>query len=220
MHPSFKKNKIEDLEFTDDLIKGFFPINNQWIYFEIPLKNNPLKWVGLTGPNGVGKSTLLRFIKTKLSLNSPSPNSFEKLITFNSQFLDQAPMKVLGERTLQDLFNLLKNHHKDNFLFPHQLCEKLNVADFLHRPINLLSGGENQMVKLLATFSVTSSLYFLDEPFSFLDLGRREILCHHLHTLKNQHHSPIIILIDHHQEYLDEFCEIKIKLHQTLGINQ
>ncbi|SEI13085.1 ATP-binding cassette, subfamily F, member 3 [Halobacillus karajensis] len=128
--------------------------------------------VALVGPNGVGKTTLLKSIIGDLEASKG-----EKLIGTNVQigYYDQEQTKLDSKKTvLNELWDdyPMKNE-KDirtilgNFLF--------SGEDVL-KPVSALSGGEKARLSLAKLMMKEANFLILDEPTNHLDLDSKEVL--------------------------------------------
>ncbi|ARI78821.1 ABC-F family ATP-binding cassette domain-containing protein [Halobacillus mangrovi] len=128
--------------------------------------------IALVGPNGVGKTTLLKTLIGELE-----GSKGEKMIGTNVQigYYDQEQTKLDSKKTvLQELWDdyPMKNE-KDirtilgNFLF--------SGEDVL-KPVSALSGGEKARLSLAKLMMQEANFLILDEPTNHLDLDSKEVL--------------------------------------------
>ena len=121
--------------------------------------------VALVGKNGVGKSTLLKIISSKSSIDS---GDFFLNPKITIGYLTQKENILVDEK----IFNFLKKFvSKDSFLNDHKIyniCKimKLNPDD----NINSLSGGMRRKLNLASIIVNESKLLLLDEPTNHLDI--------------------------------------------------
>lgn len=145
----------------------------------------------LSGRNGLGKSTLFNFIKN-------NRNKFfenEKL-----SFMDQFPLMPLSELRVQDLFNILvEDISYFDIKKSNELLDFFKFNSLLTRSINLLSGGENQILKFILASSQKTNFYFFDEPLQYLD---GENLKKVIDEIKNLSTSSTVVVIEHRKEHL------------------
>lgn len=144
----------------------------------------------IKGPNGIGKTTLLKIIAGIITPDEGSVEFYEKpKISFqfqNTVFLPWLSMKENLELFAKDK-EMLNN-----------LIEYFSLKDFLHLYPSELSGGYQQIFSFVRTLSVPHNLIILDEPFKSLDpeMKKKEknILKKHLEDKK------ITLLMVSHQE--------------------
>ena len=143
---------------------------------------------GLVGPNGIGKSSLIRWCKLNL--------------LENIAYLDQSRLRPLVNLKVQEVIRLLEIELKAR---PAKLIEFFEFENLLDRKVNELSGGENQLLKIILTFSLDRDWYFLDEPFLNLSESNREKVIELIQNLKKERKS--FLIIEHHKDLLDQLVE-------------
>jgi ATP-binding cassette subfamily E protein 1 len=180
------------------------PIQMGHSKFQCQMRLQKGKVNAFIGPNGIGKSSFMQFLK----LNSKE--IFEGLeLSFCSQF----PMQVLGDLTCRDLLTFMTQEGNCvSQLDEYELINAFQFTEKLDRPINQLSGGENQVLKLLACFLIDADVYLCDEPSAFLDRGKLEVLVKILEELKQK--GKTIILIDHGWEFLHQISDEILEFYQ------
>lgn len=109
----------------------------------------------LTGDNGVGKSSYVNFLNCHFAKMYPD---------LKWGLVSQSRLSPLGERCAQNLIEVLKT-----VIFDFKFVDFFSLGPLLNRPIHLLSGGENQKLKLSLGFSLGQDFLILDEPSNNLD---------------------------------------------------
>jgi tungstate transport system ATP-binding protein len=132
--------------------------------------------LGVIGPSGTGKSTLLRLLQF---LEAPS----EGRIRFRGEAMAGPPPPAL-QRTITTVFQrpvMLDRTVRDNVLFglhlrgkadggvADHLLERVSLAALARRPARTLSGGEMQRVALARAVALQPDVLLLDEPAGNLD---------------------------------------------------
>lgn len=176
--------------------------------FSLELKSNQI--IGIKGPSGKGKTTLLNCIADVL----PKDNTF--VITGSIQKKSNIKISyVFQEHRLIPFISVLKNvmlplekiMSKDeaeqiaiNYLKEFELLYKKDNFP------NELSGGEKQRVSLARAFAYPSDLLLMDEPFQSQDLEKKQKL---IMMTKNilQKESRAIFFVSHSEDELDQLCE-------------
>jgi len=153
--------------------------------------------VALLGPNGGGKSTLIRVLLGQLacggaiqwdgkSLRQWRPRELARLVAY----LPQSPASEPGQ-TVLDALRLgrvpfwgamgLETAHDQRAILAAAATLELN--DLLHRSMDELSGGQRQRVFLGRCLAQEPRAMLLDEPNTFLDLSHQVGLCKTLREL-------------------------------------
>ena len=145
--------------------------------------SNPL---GLSGPNGCGKTTLLKRLKLELG---------GEVIYMDQMSLETSRFIYLG--------SLLENFFQANHQIYHEI-EKLGLKEKMKVNFNDLSGGEKQIIKILISCFLSTDIIFLDEPTSYLDQKKIEQITDFLRTLSE---SRKILVVDHDSAFLDKCCQ-------------
>ena len=132
--------------------------------------------IGLLGPNGIGKTTLLKLI---LGEEEADSGTIQRGTNMNIAYFDQMREQLDEEATLADTispgsdFVEIGNERKhvisylEDFLFPPQRSRS---------PVKSLSGGERNRLLLARLFARPSNVLVLDEPTNDLDIDTLELL--------------------------------------------
>lgn len=128
--------------------------------------------VALVGPNGIGKSTLLKSIVNKLQLLHGDV-AFGSNVSVGYYDQEQANL-TSSKRILNELWDEYPLQPEKeirtilgNFLF---------TGDDVLKPVSSLSGGQKARLALAKLMMQKSNLLILDEPTNHLDLNSKEIL--------------------------------------------
>jgi vitamin B12 transport system ATP-binding protein len=162
----------------------------------------PGQLIHIIGPNGAGKSTLLAGLGGLLPcegditlLNKPLPQWRGEELAQRRAYLHQQ----VSPYAVMPVFQYLALHQPTQVAEPHimrtvdYLADALSLTDKLARPLNRLSGGEWQRVRLTAvllqvwpTTNSRARLLLLDEPAASLDIAQRVALDRLLSELTSQ----------------------------------
>ena len=195
-------------------MKDIINIENLSIYYENTpaLKNINLSikegdFLGIIGPNGGGKSTLLKAIlglvpiqKGRIKLLGESANKAGSLIGYVPQFsnLDkQFPINVFEAvltGRLKKGFKLFKNYSVEDKKIAEEKIEKVGIAHLKNRQVSELSGGEFQRMLIARALCVNPKVLLLDEPTASVDPNSRESIYRLLSKINK---DITIVLVTH-----------------------
>lgn len=171
------------------------------------------KWYGVAGPNGGGKSTL---IKTILGLNNhnglinitwPASGSGQSRIGYIPQLIpfdDSLPISVRDYL----LMSLSKKPIWFKRKLPREVREALDLIqleDKLERKIGDLSGGERQRLMLTTALLQKPGLLILDEPMTGLDSEGKNESLKLLQKFKSA--GGTLIMIEHDWALIQQHCD-------------
>ncbi|MCC7550988.1 MAG: ribosome biogenesis/translation initiation ATPase RLI [Methanobacterium sp.] len=179
--------------------------------------------VGLLGPNGIGKSTIIRILSGELHPNlgkydeevpwedvinffkgSQLQSYFQKLsagelkVVHKPQMVDLLPKFVKGN--VDDLLTSVDQRKRLDFV-----QEALQLDPIMKREIANLSGGELQRVAIAAAVLRKADFYYFDEPTSWLDVKQRLNAVQVIRELADEGKS--ILVIEHDLAALDAISD-------------
>ncbi len=137
--------------------------------------------VALIGPNGVGKSTLVRALaglqpasgQVALmgdALAALPPRERQRRVAYLPQTLPQATSLIVYEMLLGAAYLSGETVHEQITAAITRVAESLGIRELMLRRLSELSGGQRQMVGLAQVLVRQAPLLLLDEPTSALDL--------------------------------------------------
>ena len=153
--------------------------------------------LAIVGPNGTGKTTLLKVIEKKLL---PLKGRVEFLRNYNIGYFDQNQETLHSHKTI---FEEIHDYYpvftiKDvrgvaaRFLF---------FNEDLDKPISILSGGEKVRLVLLLIMLENPDLLILDEPTNHLDMETKDII----EDVLNEFSGPIIF-VSHDRYFINKIA--------------
>ena len=206
---------------------------NQFELFGLPtLEEGSV--LGLLGPNGIGKSTIMNILSGTLIPNfgdyeNPQDNwdevikyykgthlqnYFDKLSNgeikaiLKPQMVDQLPKVVKGK--VKDLLENVNERDRLDYV-----CRELQLENVLERKMENLSGGELQRVAIAATVLRDGDFYYFDEPTSWLDVSQRLNAVKVIRSLAEEKKS--VLVIEHDLATLDALSDNVHILYGTPG---
>ena len=126
----------------------------------------------IAGPNGCGKSTLIKIIAEKLAADG---GCFEYGYNVNIGYYDQENQNLDPDNTvLDELWNCYEGLTQTEIRSA--LALFLFKGDDIEKKVSVLSGGEKARLTLCKLILSKMNLLILDEPTNHLDIGSREAL--------------------------------------------
>ncbi|MEY4164280.1 MAG: hypothetical protein RL419_122 [Actinomycetota bacterium] len=181
------------------------------------------RWVVL-GPNGCGKTTLLRVLSLYLHpttgviayrgtpLGNFDVRGVRSRIAYSSASLgaDLRPALIARDVVMTARYGALEawwHEYDDSDRQRAVEClEHLGIAALAHRPFGTLSSGEQQRVLLARTLMCDPEVVLLDEPSARLDLGGRERLVSDIDALATSAPHVPVVLVTHHVDEIPTTC--------------
>ncbi|MCA9049766.1 MAG: ATP-binding cassette domain-containing protein [Planctomycetaceae bacterium] len=154
--------------------------------------------IGLIGPNGIGKSTLLKILLCDLTPNSGSVRLGTNLsVAYFDQLRDRLdPTKTARENVSDGTDELLINGRKKHVMG--YLQDFLFTPDRAHTRVEFLSGGERNRLLLARLLAKPANVLVLDEPTNDLDTETLELLEETLAAFPGT-----VLLVSHDRAFLN-----------------
>lgn len=154
--------------------------------------------IGLIGPNGIGKSTLLRMILGQLEPQEGEVKIGTSLsIAYFDQLRDQLDLEKNAVDNISEGRDFIELNGKSRHIISY-LSDFLFSGPRARTPLKALSGGERNRVLLAKLFSKPANLLVLDEPTNDLDVETLELLEEILGE-----YDGTILLVSHDRAFLD-----------------
>ncbi len=200
-------NKIYD--------NGFHAVRD--VSFSLPAG----KLVGLIGPNGCGKSTMMRCINKMHSITSGD------VLIDGKSVLDQSVTEIAKQvanvpAELKNSFGLTVYETVMLGRYPHlrnlwwetdedetevvDAMEKFGIKHLQDRPINMLSSGEMQRVLIAKAYVQEPRLMLVDEPTSHLDMKYKLNVMEYLRAMVKQNMTALVA--EHDISLMARYCDL------------
>jgi iron complex transport system ATP-binding protein len=185
---SIKSGRGDDLLSVRDLAFGYSGDGSDIVFEDVSFSVSSGQVFCLLGPNGTGKSTLLKCVCNVLrgwkgtvtldneSIERMTPSSVARLIGFVPQnqtstfpFLVK-DVVVMGRNPH---LSVLSSPGRKDRSIASRAMETVGVLSLAERPCTTLSGGEWQLVLIARALAQQPRIMILDEPTSHLDMGNQ-----------------------------------------------
>lgn len=194
-------------------MKSIISIEDLWVNFgdqvileDVNLEIRERDFLGMIGPNGGGKTTLLKAIlglikpsRGKIMVFGASPISVRKRIGYlpqKSHFDQNFPITALevvlmGRYGRRGIFRRYSLHDRNVAL---DALDYVDMKMYADREIGSLSGGQQQRILVSRALASKPDLLLLDEPTTGIDSAQQKEFYELLHDLNNE---ITIVMVSH-----------------------
>ena len=183
---------------------------NDYVIKDVSLQIHKGDYVGIIGPNGGGKSTLLKLM---LGLLTPEKGVVKLFDTPLQNFRDWSKIGYVPQRThfdmnfpvsVQEVVAMGRYGKRGLFHFPNkedqektlQALRQVDMLDYKDRQISELSGGQQQRVFIARALVTEPEVIFLDEPTVGVDVKTQQQFYNLLRKL-NRELKLTLVLVSH-----------------------
>ena len=183
-----------------------FAYNSQEVLKDVCLTVKQGEFLALIGPNGGGKTTLLKLILGLLDADKGTIRVFGHPPRKASHRIGYVPQDVHINKhfpvTAMDVVLMGRltsgkgrtRHSKEDRVAAQNALETVGMGDFIHRRIGRLSGGQRQRVFIARALATDPDVLLLDEPTASIDpQGQSDFYT----LLKDLNESVTVVLVSH-----------------------
>ncbi len=184
------------------------------------------KLIGVIGPNGSGKTTMIKGILGLVPLSSGYVKLFDQNLDAVRQKVSYVPQRgsvdwdfpasvwdvvMMGRANPKNIWG---RYTPEDWDIVERCLAEVNMEGFRKRQISELSGGQQQRVFLARALAQEADLYLMDEPFVGVDAATERAI---VKLLKNMRAQGKTILVVHHDlqtvsEYFDWLVLLNTRL--------
>ncbi|MDI6724038.1 MAG: ABC transporter ATP-binding protein [Methanobacterium sp.] len=206
-----------------EIEKLYVNFNEFNILKDINLTVNEKDFLAIIGPNGGGKSTLLKTIlnlikpdKGKIHIFGKIPKESLDIMGYlpqNAHFDMNFPINVFDVVLMGRYNGLLKNYNKNDKKAVINALNDVSMLEFKDRQISRLSGGQMQRIFIARALAREPKILLLDEPTASVDPKMQKSFYELLLKLKEK---MTIILVTHDVGVVCEYVDKIACLNQRL----
>ena len=179
----------------DNISKGF---GNKVLFRDFTYIFLKTDRIGIIGPNGCGKSTLMKLI---MGIEQPDSGSITIGQTVRFGYFSQENEALNPKERVIDCVRDVAEYIRtdEGMITASSMCERfLFDSKMQYTPVEKLSGGEKRRLYLLKVLMSSPNVLILDEPTNDLDIVTLQILEDYLDTFPG-----IVIAVSHDRYFLD-----------------
>lgn len=175
-----------------------FAYDKELVLEDINLQIYANDFLAIIGPNGGGKSTLLKLI---LGILTPNKGIITKTSSIgyvpqNTNINTDFPIKVIEVVMMAQGLSKkrLFGYPKEDIIKAKEILAQVGMAEYADKKIALLSGGQRQRVMIARALFSNPKVLILDEPTSSIDVaGQRQVY----ELFKKLNQNMTIIVVSH-----------------------
>ena len=209
-----------------DIKNASFAYDRQMILENINLNVEEKDFLAIIGPNGGGKSTLLKLIlgilkpkKGSISVLGKTPSKSLTHIGYvpqNTNVNTDFPIKVIEVVMMGHVGSKrpLFGYGKDEVLCAMGALAQVGMEEFAQTKIGALSGGQRQRVMIARALCAHPQILILDEPTSSIDItGQKEIY----ELIKTLNENITVIVVSHDISVILEYANKAAHINKSLS---
>jgi zinc/manganese transport system ATP-binding protein len=181
-------------------------LGERWLWQGLDLEVQPGEFVAVLGPNGSGKTSLLKVLLGLIPLSSGRAEIEGKALTRGSNRVGYIPQRQAFSTNLslrgRDLVRLGLDGHKFGLSPPNARADQMVAAAidsvgasaYVDAPIGQLSGGEQQRLRIAQALVSDPRVLLCDEPLLSLDLSHQQAISALIDARRRQAQTAVLFV--------------------------
>lgn len=176
------------------------------LWDDLSIDIEPGEFVAVLGPNGAGKTTLLRVLLGQVPLAHGQVHVVGEPVRLGSRRIGYVPQqKTLDSRATvrgRDLVRFGLDGDRWGLPLPNrarrrrvdEVLELVGAADYANEPIGVLSGGEQQRLRIAQALVTRPSVLLCDEPLLSLDLAHQQAVTDLIDRMRREYRIAVLFV--------------------------